>query len=158
VGRYIGRCANEDCSKPVFDDGDGYHDYSDELECVRCRKYRQSRSPRGPESPIEYRFLECWQQRYPDAHIQPQFWIGNYRVDFALPAAMIVIELDGAVAHSSPWAIEQDRVRQQHLEALGWYFIRFTGSEINRDVADCVARAADEIVDRLWSLARRGTE
>ncbi len=146
MSKWLGKCAS--CSKWIRNDDTGYYDYADHSELM-CRRCSSRYTSRGPESPIEHRFLECWQRHYPGVYLQPQFWIHDFRVDFALPQALIVIELDGAAAHSSPWNVERDQVRQQYIEGLGFYFIRFTGSEINRDTDGCVHRAAYEIACRL---------
>jgi very-short-patch-repair endonuclease len=55
---------------------------------------------------------------------------------------MTGIELDGYRTHSSTAAIAADRQRQRHLEANGWYIIRFGGQEVFMDVEGCVREAA----------------
>ncbi|WP_078965870.1 endonuclease domain-containing protein [Streptomyces aureocirculatus] len=67
---------------------------------------------------------------------------GRYRIDFALPKQKIGIELDGYAWHSSPEAFTRDRARQRELELDGWRIVRFSGSEITKDAADCVRQAA----------------
>lgn len=60
----------------------------------------------------------------------PQFGCSGYRIDFAArhpeqPGRMVLaIECDGASYHSSPTARDRDRLRQEHLERLGWTFHR----------------------------------
>jgi len=67
----------------------------------------------------------------------PQYGCSGYWIDFAAqhpttPGRMVLaIECDGASYHSSPTARDRDRLRQQHLEQLGWTFHRIwspTGS------------------------------
>ena len=79
----------------------------------------------------------------------PQLGVSGYRIDLAAqhpekPGQFVLaIECDGASYHSSPTARDRDRLRQQHLEALGWRFHRiwstdwFTRreSEVQRAVA-----------------------
>ena len=60
-----------------------------------------------------------------------------YYLDFALPDHMVAIECDGAAYHTSPRQKAADARRQRELEALGWTFVRFTGSEINTDADRC---------------------
>lgn len=155
MGRYLGRCSNYDCNRAVFDDGDGRWDYADrsELECNRCsyQSFRDRTAGRI-ESPIEARFLECWQRHYPDVLLHPQFWLGDYRVDFALPEALVIIELDGAATHTAEWDQYRDQQRQQILEAQGWHFVRFPGSAVNRDTDACVTDAAAQIVTWLQTM------
>lgn len=151
MSKWRGQCAR--CDKWVRNDPDGYDDdYGSEILCKSCA-YRNVQ--RGPESPIEHRFLVCWQNRYPGVCLETQLWIGNFRVDFALPAAKIVIELDGKAAHEGPDRIAHDQYRQRYLEDLGFYFIRFTGSQINRDTDACVLEAARLIVLRLTQRNER---
>lgn len=70
---------------------------------------------------------------------------GRYRLDFALPDQKIGIELDGYEFHSSKKAFTKDRERQRAIEAAGWRIIRFSGSEINADPAECVRQATELI-------------
>ncbi len=59
-----------------------------------------------------------------------QYGCSGYWIDFAAqhpekPGQMVLaIECDGATYHSSATARERDRLRQQHLERLGWTFHR----------------------------------
>lgn len=67
--------------------------------------------------------------------IVPQYGVSNYRIDLAVkhPAHpgqfILAIECDGAAYHSAPTARNRDRLRQQHLEALGWKFHRIWSTE-----------------------------
>jgi very-short-patch-repair endonuclease len=75
-----------------------------------------------------------------------QYGASGYRIDFAAkhptqPGRMVLaIECDGAAYHSSVSARDRDRLRQEHLERLGWRFHRIWSqdwfsdkqSEINR--------------------------
>ncbi len=62
--------------------------------------------------------------------LAPQWGVSQYRIDFVArhptqPGRLVLaIECDGASYHSSPTARDRDRLRQQHLEALGWRFHR----------------------------------
>jgi hypothetical protein len=55
---------------------------------------------------------------------------------------VLAIECDGASYHSTPTARDRDRLRQQHLEALGWRFHRIWS-------ADWFVRREEEI-ERAW--------
>lgn len=71
----------------------------------------------------------------------PQLGVSTYRLDFAVrhperPSEFVLaIECDGASYHSAYTARERDRLRQEHLEALGWRFHRIWSTEWfhNRD-------------------------
>ncbi|MEN9799875.1 MAG: hypothetical protein RL653_3572, partial [Pseudomonadota bacterium] len=58
--------------------------------------------------------------------VTPQLGVSSYRLDFAVhhpeqPGRYVLaIECDGASYHSAPTARDRDRLRQQHLESLGW--------------------------------------
>lgn len=60
----------------------------------------------------------------------PQMGSSGYWIDFAAqhptkPGRMVLaIETDGAMYHSTPTARDRDRLRQEHLERLGWTFHR----------------------------------
>lgn len=60
----------------------------------------------------------------------PQWGVGGYRIDFALAHRdrhgefVLAVETDGASYHSRPSARDRDRLRQDHLELLGWRFYR----------------------------------
>jgi very-short-patch-repair endonuclease len=87
-----------------------------------------------------------------DAH-QVQYvreWgVSGYRIDFALihpdqPGRMILaVEADGDSYHRSPSARDRDRLRQEHLERLGWRFHRVWASEWFSDPHAQSARIVD---------------
>jgi very-short-patch-repair endonuclease/ribosomal protein S27E len=76
-----------------------------------------------------------------------QYGASGYRIDFAAkhptqPGRMILaIECDGASYHSSPSARDRDRLRQEHLERLGWRFHRIWSQDWFTDKPSQVARA-----------------
>ena len=104
-------------------------------------------------SPIERQFWTAYLALDPPelAGLVPEHEVfdGRRRIDFAIPARMIGIELDGHATHSSPAQIADDRQRQRMLEAAGWHVIRFGGAEVYRDAARCVREAAD--LAKKWS-------
>lgn len=65
----------------------------------------------------------------------PQLGASQYRIDFAAqhPAQpgrfVLAIEADGAAYHSAPTARDRDRLRQEHLERLGWKFHRIWSTD-----------------------------
>ena len=71
----------------------------------------------------------------------PQFGASRYRIDLVVkhpqhPGQFVLaIECDGASYHSAYTARDRDRLRQQHLEALGWRFLRIWSTDwfMNRD-------------------------
>lgn len=63
--------------------------------------------------------------------------IGNYIVDFYCHELRLAIEIDG-VTHENEQALAKDALRQQTLEACGVHFIRFSDSDIKRNVEGVV--------------------
>jgi very-short-patch-repair endonuclease len=65
----------------------------------------------------------------------PQYGVSGYWIDFAAqhptqPGRMVLaIEADGAMYHSARTVRDRDRLRQQHLERLGWRFHRIWSTE-----------------------------
>ena len=88
------------------------------------------------ESEIEKRFWSVAEDFI--MGLTPQVKVGHYRADFAVPRLRLAIEVDGKEAHASPEQQERDCVRDQDFLAHGWRVLRFTGSEIFRDVAACI--------------------
>src|SRR5579875_2004649 len=94
-----------------------------------------------------------------------QYGASGYWIDFAAqhptrPGQMVLaIECDGATYHSSATARDRDRLRQEHLERLGWHFHRIWSqdwfyhreTEITRAVA--AYQAAVAAADRAASGA-----
>lgn len=89
-----------------------------------------------------------------------QYGVAGFWIDFAAkhpsrPGQMVLaIEADGASYHSSHTARERDRLRQSHLEGLGWKFHRIWSTDwfnhTEREVERAVAayHAAVEAADR----------
>ena len=85
--------------------------------------------------------INAFEQDIMDALIQrglditPQYGVSNYRIDLAVkhpdyPGQFVLaIECDGAAYHSSPTARNRDRLRQEHLERLGWQFHRIWSTD-----------------------------
>ena len=71
----------------------------------------------------------------------------GYRIDFAAlhpdqpGRPVLAIEADGASYHSSQSARDRDRLRQEHLERLGWRFHRIWSTEYFRNPEREIDRA-----------------
>ena len=66
---------------------------------------------------------------------EPQWPILNYFVDFAVIDQKIIFECDGNYWHNLPGVPEYDEKRQKEIESLGWKFIRFSETEINKNLS-----------------------
>ena len=64
----------------------------------------------------------------------------THEVDFHWPEQRLIVEVDGAAAHLTPTAFEEDRRRDAELQVAGWRVVRFTWRQL-RDDPDAVARA-----------------
>jgi very-short-patch-repair endonuclease len=63
-------------------------------------------------------------------------------VDFAWPEAMVAVEFDGFVPHSTRRVFDDDRARQNDLVADGWTVFRVTKSMLDADPALVLAPIA----------------
>lgn len=72
--------------------------------------------------------------------VVPQFPHGQYSVDFAIPDLKIAIECDGDYWHSLPKSIKHDRMRDNYFYRNGWQTIRFSETEINTNIKNCIQR------------------
>lgn len=90
------------------------------------------------ETPIETMFREAAVGRI--AELEPQQWIGPYRVDFLVRGKRLVIELDGHEFHKTKEQRTRDASRQRYLQSVGYEVVRFTGTEIFKNAALCVGQ------------------
>jgi very-short-patch-repair endonuclease len=80
------------------------------------------------ESPFEVAVARGLQQKGWTVH--PQVGVSAYRIDLGvvhpdIPGIYLSgVECDGAMYHSSAYARERDKIRQQVLEGLGWHMVR----------------------------------
>lgn len=84
-------------------------------------------------NPFEQQVLEVLE--HAGVPVMPQWGVSDYRIDFALahperPGQMLLaVETDGDRYHRAPSARDRDRLRQAHLERLGWRFHRIWASD-----------------------------
>ncbi len=87
-------------------------------------------------SPIEESFKTACNRAGISFETQEQ--ISRYRTDFLDKSRKLVIELDGHEYHKSVEDRTNDAKRDRQLQRDGYIVIRFTGSEIVKDVDRCV--------------------
>jgi len=63
-----------------------------------------------------------------------QFSVGSYVLDFYCPELKLAIEIDGT-SHFKEGAEEYDHNRQESIEQLGIRFLRFTNTNIYRNLS-----------------------
>ena len=68
----------------------------------------------------------------------------NYILDFYCHSELLAIEIDGA-HHFTEMGKWQDRERDQHLKILGIETLRFTNSEVLKNVDVVLARIARKV-------------
>ena len=87
--------------------------------------------------------------------LRPQYGVSGYRIDFVVAHPSIpdrwvlAIECDGATYHSAQSARDRDRLRQEHLERLGWKFHRIWSTEWFKKKPDEVDRAWRALQDAI---------
>ncbi len=108
-------------------------------------------SGRDFESPFEIAVYEALTER--GLRVDKQVGCSGYRIDLAIrddqqpDRYLLGVECDGRTYHSSKTARDRDRLRQAHLEGLGWRIHRIWSS-------DWVANPDREIARTLEALAR----
>lgn len=123
---------------------------------IALQKLQEAKQTVRGVSPIEASFFAEWIARHPEIELKPQHKIGRFRVDFAHPETMVVIELDGHQYHHSRKDRTKDAQRARWIQAQSWQVIRFTGTEIHADVTSCVSQVA-EIISTKANM-RQGTD
>ena len=78
-------------------------------------------------SSLRHKFLGCRFYR--------QYIIADYIVDFLCHEGGVIIEVDGGY-HSEPRQAEDDELRTQRLEQLGFHVLRFSNEEILENIED----------------------
>jgi len=60
--------------------------------------------------------------------------IGPYIADFYCRETALVVEVDGAIAHGEPAAIEHDRIRDEFMRALNLRVLRFPAADVEHNL------------------------
>lgn len=106
-----------------------------------------------PLNPFESAILERITER--GLVVESQLGVSGYRIDFAirhpeLPGRYILaVEADGASYHSEKSARDRDRLRQEHLERLGWKFHRIWSTDWFRNPVMEIDRLVDSYEEQL---------
>ena len=90
----------------------------------------------------EVKLWKCFLQPLPVV-VKRQKVIGNYVVDFYIPKAKLVIELDGS-QHYEADEMQKDKLRTERIEALGVKVIRYMNTDVR-----CRFREVCEDIDRI---------
>lgn len=68
----------------------------------------------------------------------PNYFVDPYYIDLAFPDKFVAVEVDGHDYHKSKEQRTHDARKDRFLMKNGWKVIRFTGTEVHRDVEACV--------------------
>ncbi len=82
-------------------------------------------------------------------HFRRQHTIGPAIVDFCCAAAKLVVEVDGLIHERQS---NEDRLRQNWLEARGFRVLRFTNERVQQDVDAVIAEIVEAL--RVGPMAR----
>lgn len=72
----------------------------------------------------------------------------RFEIDRAYPDARVALEADSKKFHSTATAVGRDRVRQEKLEAVGWFFVRTDWTEVVRQPEVLVTRLVAAVARR----------
>ncbi len=93
-----------------------------------------------------------------------QYGVSGFRIDFAAhhpedPSRVVLaIETDGASYHASPTVRDRERLRQQHLERLGWRYHRIWSTDWFTKRENEISRAVVAYQEALAAPARGAIE
>ena len=80
--------------------------------------------------------------------LEPQVWIGPYRVDFLVTGTRVVVEFDGAIKYHDRGALVAEKRREDELRRRGYVMVRLMWSDLHdparvrRLVVEALAAAA----------------
>ena len=94
------------------------------------------------EKSLWYQYL----RKHP-VQFRRQCVLGQYIVDFYCSKARLIVELDGS-QHFDAAGMEYDTERTQYLESLGLKVLRFSNTDINRNLRGVCQQIDNEIQQR----------
>lgn len=93
-------------------------------------------------SPLEEKMYKALRRKEISPERQFFVYLNNltYCLDFCIfcQKANIDLECDGERYHNLPSAYTRDRIRNNQLISLGWHVLRFSSTEINRNLRNCL--------------------
>ncbi len=94
--------------------------------------------------------------------VTTQVGCAGYRIDMGIKDPenpgryVLAVECDGAAYHSSHYARERDRLRQQILEGMGWHFHRIWSTEWIQSTAVAKESLLHAVKEAIFNAPRRG--
>jgi very-short-patch-repair endonuclease len=101
--------------------------------------WSRARQLRHEMNSVEKKLWYALRANLSDVRVRKQHAIGPYIVDFCIPSASLIIEIDGD-SHFTEDAREHDASRNMFLEREGWKVIRFLNREVNTNTEGVVLR------------------
>ena len=93
-------------------------------------------------SPLEEKMYRAFKKRKINPGRQVYVYVGNqtYCLDFCIFCKKddVDVECDGERYHSLPEAFTRDRVRNNQLTSFGWHVLRFSSTEVYRNLKNCL--------------------
>jgi very-short-patch-repair endonuclease len=89
---------------------------------------REHKNTTRQENRLWYEYLRDFRPRFTRQRV-----VGSYILDFYCGSAKLAVELDGS-QHFEPEAIEYDKTRTKFLGSLGIQVIRFTNTDVNKNL------------------------
>ena len=137
--RELRRC--EFCGKEVWVKAAKLHEFR--FCSRRCQgSWVNNTWPRT--SSIEIALREALSRR--SIAFAPEYSIGPYTVDIAMPDHRLAIEADGTYWHGTAHQQARDRQKDGYLHSVGWRVLRFTEVAIRANADACAAEIAAALV------------
>ena len=116
---------------------------------AQCQSPIESKLLRAlyPRLKTKERDLLCAQYKLPDDYVLPEGKV--YKPDFAFPHLKIAVYCDGWEHHKKKPAFHRDRSESRLLQSRGWKVLRFTGTQITRNLNNVV----NEILALLYQVS-----
>ena len=114
------------------------------------------------ESPFEAAVARALRDK--DWTVHPQVGVSAYRIDLGIvhpdaPGTYLAgVECDGAMYHSSAFARERDKIRQEVLEGLGWTLFRVWSTDWWTHKAKALESLHNSLVDLLRADRKKREE
>ena len=114
------------------------------------------------ESPFEAAVARALRDK--DWMVHPQVGVSAYRIDLGIvhpdaPGTYLAgVECDGAMYHSSAFARERDKIRQEVLEGLGWTLFRVWSTDWWTHKAKALESLHNSLVDLLRADRKKREE
>ena len=106
-----------------------------------------ARQMRKEPTPAEYKLWQRLRNRQIlNVKFRRQFAIDRFIVDFCSPEVRMIIEVDGLIHQ---YTQEEDKIRQEFLESLGFVVLRFTNLAVLNQTQAVVTEIERQVLKRI---------